>query len=46
MAKLKEAGQFFESRAGRLLILDEIQRVPDIFLVLRGVIDKYRRKRG
>ncbi|HCS20714.1 MAG TPA: ATPase [Bacteroidetes bacterium] len=43
LAKLKEAGLFFESHAGRLLILDEIQRVPGIFLVLRGVIDKRRR---
>lgn len=44
LAKLREPRQYFESHAGRLLILDEIQRVPEIFKVLRGVIDKRRRE--
>jgi Predicted ATPase (AAA+ superfamily) len=35
---------FFESVEDRLVILDEIHRVPEIFQILRGVIDKGRRK--
>ncbi|MDX5321549.1 MAG: ATP-binding protein [Bacteroidota bacterium] len=44
LAKLREPRQYFETHAGRLLILDEIQRVPEMFKVLRGVIDKRRRE--
>ncbi len=35
---------FFENFEDRLVILDEIHRMPDVFPVLRGVIDKGRRK--
>ncbi len=35
---------FFERAEDRLVILDEIHRVPDLFEVLRGVIDEGRRK--
>ena len=35
---------FFESMEDRLVILDEIHRVPELFQTLRGVIDKGRRK--
>ncbi|MCY4321144.1 MAG: ATP-binding protein [Bdellovibrionaceae bacterium] len=36
---------FFESMEDRLIILDEIHRVPDLFPTLRGVIDKARRRK-
>jgi predicted AAA+ superfamily ATPase len=35
---------FFENVEDRLVILDEIHRIPEIFETLRGVIDKGRRK--
>lgn len=42
-AKLIEPEDYFERQKGRLIILDEIQRVPELFPVLRGVIDSRRR---
>lgn len=45
LAKLNEPEHYFELHQGRLIILDEIQRVPDLFKVLRGVIDR-RRSQG
>ena len=44
-AKLNEPEAYFELHKGKLIILDEIQRVPELFTVLRGVIDR-RRKEG
>ncbi len=44
-AKLTEAEQYFDLHEGKLIILDEIQRMPDLFPILRGVIDR-RRKKG
>lgn len=44
-AKLSEPEAYFELHKGKLIILDEIQRVPELFAVLRGVIDR-RRKEG
>ena len=35
---------FFESMEDRLIILDEIHRMPELFSTLRGVIDRGRRK--
>jgi uncharacterized protein len=43
-AKLSEAEHYFNMHEGRLIILDEIQRMPELFQVLRGVIDSRRRK--
>lgn len=43
-AKLADPEIFFAGHAGRLVILDEIQRVPELFQVLRGVIDQRRRE--
>jgi uncharacterized protein len=43
-AKLSEPEAYFELHKGKLIILDEIQRVPDLFTILRGVIDRRRRE--
>lgn len=42
-ARLASPVLFFESVADRLVILDEIHRMPDLFAALRGVIDAGRR---
>jgi len=43
LAKLDDPGQYFQTHADRLVVLDEIQRAPGLFNVLRGVIDRRRR---
>jgi uncharacterized protein len=42
--RLDEPEAFLESQQDRLVILDEIHRMPGIFPVLRGLIDRGRRK--
>ena len=42
LAKLSDPTSFLGSHHNRLIILDEIQRAPDLFQVLRGLIDKGR----
>ena len=42
--KLTDPVAFLSAYEDRLVILDEIHRVPDLFLSLRGLIDKGRRK--
>ena len=42
-AKLAEPSLFLESQSERLVILDEIHRVPSLFPELRGIIDQGRR---
>ena len=44
-ARLANPGQYLDLHAERLVILDEIQRMPELFRVLRGQIDE-RRRRG
>ena len=44
-ARLTDPDAYFEQQEGRLVILDEIHRVPELFSVLRGVVDR-RRRRG
>ncbi len=44
VARLKEPEDYFELQKGKLIILDEIQRVPELFQILRGVIDRRRRE--
>jgi len=39
-ARLEDAPAYLASRCNRLLILDEVQRMPGLFQVLRGVIDE------
>ncbi|MBC3785955.1 ATP-binding protein [Spirosoma utsteinense] len=43
-AKLSDPEAYFELNKGKLIILDEIQRVPELFSILRGVIDRRRRQ--
>ncbi len=42
--KLGNPSVFLQAYENRLVILDEIHRVPDLFLTLRGLIDKGRRR--
>jgi predicted AAA+ superfamily ATPase len=43
LAQLSDPAAFFAAHANQLLILDEVQRMPGLFAVLRGVIDQRRR---
>jgi predicted AAA+ superfamily ATPase len=42
--KLRNPVLFLTKNEGRLVILDEIHRMPELFQTLRGLIDKGRRK--
>jgi predicted AAA+ superfamily ATPase len=42
-ARLSDPLAYLESQRGRLVILDEIHRTPQIFEVLRGIVDARRR---
>lgn len=42
--KLSEPEAYFELHPHQLIILDEIQRIPELFSILRGVIDRRRRQ--
>lgn len=42
-ARLTDAEAYLEDQRGRLVILDEIHRVPELFTVLRGIVDRRRR---
>ena len=44
LARLDDPMSFFANHSGQLIILDEIQRKPEIFPVLRSVIDQNREK--
>ncbi len=41
--QLDDAEDFLLAQQGRLVVLDEVQRVPGLFAILRGVIDQRRR---
>jgi len=43
LLKLSDPVDFFTSNAESLIILDEIQRKPELFPILRGIIDQNRR---
>lgn len=43
LARLQEAELFFEYHEDKLLIIDEIQHRPDLFPILRSVIDRNRK---
>ena len=42
LLKLSDPKSFLRSQSDKLVILDEIQRAPDLFMVLRGIIDENR----
>jgi len=43
-AKLIDADSYFTAHESSLVILDEVQRVPEIFATIRGAIDRGRRR--
>ena len=43
LLKLSDPSAFLSLHDDKLIIVDEIQRSPDLFMVLRGLIDKNRR---
>lgn len=43
-AKLRDIVAFHAENRTKLIVLDEVQRTPEIFAPLRGIIDKERRK--
>ena len=44
--KLDDPEAYFAANRDKLIIIDEIQRAPEIFQVLRGEIDARRRQNG
>ncbi|MHA4737818.1 ATP-binding protein [Dyadobacter sp. MSC1_007] len=44
LEKVKDIRSFYEANQGKLIILDEVQRLPELFTELRGIIDQERRK--
>jgi predicted AAA+ superfamily ATPase len=42
--KVQDIVSFYETNRGSLIILDEVQRMPEIFSPIRSIIDKERRK--
>lgn len=44
LEKIKDIIAFHEENREKLIILDEVQRKPEVFTSLRGIIDKERRK--
>lgn len=43
LRRLHDADFFLRAQAPRLVVIDEVHRVPDLFAILRGVIDDNRR---
>src|SRR5438477_10444079 len=43
LAKLADPELYLRQQAGKLVILDEIQRLPGIFALLRSLVDERRR---
>lgn len=44
LRKVEDIGAFYLANNDKLIILDEVQRLPDIFASIRGLIDGERRK--
>ncbi len=44
LLKMSDPLEFLSQRMDKLIILDEIHRMPDLFMILRGLIDEGRRK--
>jgi uncharacterized protein len=43
-AKTRDIALFYAENSNKLIIMDEVQRTPEIFAALRGIIDNERRK--
>lgn len=43
-AKVSDIDAFYSENTDKLIILDEVQRTPELFVELRGIIDRERRK--
>jgi len=44
LQKIRDVSAFHSENRDSLIIMDEVQRVPEIFASLRGIIDKERRR--
>ncbi|HLZ85584.1 MAG TPA: ATP-binding protein [Puia sp.] len=44
LEKVRDIASFHADNRDKLIILDEVQRLPEVFAPLRGIIDKERRK--
>jgi len=44
LQKVRDIVSFHNNNQDKLIILDEVQRLPEVFSSLRGIIDKQRRK--
>jgi predicted AAA+ superfamily ATPase len=44
LQKIQDINAFHAENSQQLIIMDEVQRIPQIFAALRGIIDKERRK--
>jgi uncharacterized protein len=42
--KVKDVAAFYAANSDKLIILDEMQRLPELFPDVRGIIDRQRRK--
>ena len=42
--KLNDPEYFFEANNEKIIFLDEIQKKPDLFSVMRSIVDRYNRK--
>ena len=41
--KVRDIAAFHAENRGKLIVLDEVQRMPEVFTALRGIIDRERR---
>ena len=44
LQKLEDPAHYLGTQAGKLVVIDEVQRIPDLFMPLRGIIDAWRRE--
>src|SRR5437016_2065973 len=44
LQRIQDIDAFHSENRDRLIIMDEVQRLPDIFRDIRGIIDKERRR--
>ena len=42
LIKVQDIHNFYKNNKGKLIILDEVQRLPEVFSEIRGIIDKER----